>query len=92
MSQLNDWSERNENADFVLEVVFVMCQGVEELCCSLRMANVGDLLMTCSSDDVLSHCWNVVVTHLLPIEHPEIVIVWVELEMVSAIFITSGVA
>jgi hypothetical protein len=93
MSELCDWPKSYKNAQLVCKVVLIFRQCIEELSSTLWMANISNFLMTSVLNDIFCNSGDIMISHVLPIVHPECCIpIRIIFYVLSTILISSAVS
>jgi len=92
----SDRTKSDEDADFLFEIGLESGHGssVIHLSCSLGMANISVLLDTSLRGHVIENGRNIILSHLLPVESPELllILVGVVLDVLATVRVTTRVS
>jgi len=93
MVESSDWSQSNEEVQFLFPVVLESRDGIEHLSSSLRVADPSYVLDSGRVDNVFNLGWRVELTHLSKGELPvSLILLWVKGGVVHAVLSSSLVA
>lgn len=79
MVNSGDWSQSNEQVQFITPSIVGLGELVVHLSGALRVCNISDLGLTGKLPDVINLCWCIMVSHFSPAELPVLfVFSWVK--------------
>ena len=88
---LGDRTNSDKERHLILEVGRVFGKTREHLGCALGVSDVGDLLTASLRLDHVNDSWEVILSHFIPAEIPELLPVdkWIKLGMIPTVWISA---